>query len=935
MLRFLALLSSYFAAGWLGLRMPAVDAHITLIWLPTGIAVAGLFCWGRGLWPAVALGALLVNLTIGSPSLAVAIALGNTLAPLLAVELLLRTGFLASFARQRDPLLLLLAAAVGMLISAGGGALSLLLAGVIPAAAFASAFLTWWLGDAVGVLLGAPLCMLILAGWRRPGWRELREMLAWLVLALLFGWFIFLRSDSATGHLPLAFLPVSLVALAAMRFGIAGAVIPSLAFSVLAVFGSATGRGVFALHDAAQVPYLVWAFMTTCVVTGLLITALQAERKRMESTLRESEQKLRGLYELSPIGIAMTDMQGRYLEFNQAFLQICGYSADELRALDYWQLTPRHYEADEQRQLEQLQRTGRYGPYEKEYIRKDGSLIPLLLNGTLVSDRDGQSCIWSFVEDTTESRRIQRQMQAVLAEQRAMLENDLIVIFRVSQRIIRWTNRAFDRLLGYQPDELIGQSTRVLYPDEAGYLALGEAAYPLLAQGLVYRAEHQFVTKTAEIRWVEVSGAMLDLDNGESLWALVDVSERRRSQAALSQAKEAADAANAAKSQFLATMAHEIRTPLNGVLGMAQLLLQEELSERERRDYARIILGSGQVLLTLLNDILDFSKIEADKLQLQSVVFHPAQLLAETAALFAELARSKNLQLEQCWHGDARGRYRGDPVRLRQMLSNLIGNAIKFTSVGIVRIEARELALADDRAELEFSVSDDGIGISQEQQALLFQPFSQVDASNTRAYGGTGLGLSIVRKLALMMQGDVGVRSREGEGSCFWFRVRVEPVAADDEAREQLRDRGGQSDLPQIARLVLVVEDNATNRIVVEAMLKKLGQRVECVEHGLAAVERLSRLPRPDLVLMDCQMPVMDGYEATRQIRQQELARGQSPIPIIALTAGAYEADRQQCLQAGMDAFLSKPVMLKDLQAILPSLPAADGSAPHLTGSSP
>jgi len=248
----------------------------------------------------------------------------------------------------------------------------------------------------------------------------------------------------------------------------------------------------------------------------------------------------------------------------------------------------------------------------------------------------------------------------------------------------------------------------------------------------------------------------------------------KRMAAQLEESRAAAEAASLAKSRFLATMSHEIRTPMNGILGMAQLLLLGGISESEVQDCARTILDSGQNLLTLLNDILDLSKVEAGKLELRRQVFDPAALIADTAALFTEMAASRGLSIEAAWRGAESARYWGDPVRLRQMLSNLISNAIKFTSEGFVRVEATPLGPSDEAPMLEFSVVDTGIGIGQDQMALLFQPFSQVDSSNTREFGGTGLGLSITRSLAHLMGGDVGVDSEAGRGSRFWFRVPAE-----------------------------------------------------------------------------------------------------------------------------------------------------------------
>jgi CheY-like chemotaxis protein len=353
---------------------------------------------------------------------------------------------------------------------------------------------------------------------------------------------------------------------------------------------------------------------------------------------------------------------------------------------------------------------------------------------------------------------------------------------------------------------------------------------------------------------------------------------------------------------------------------MAQLLLLPELSKDESSEYARTILNSGQTLLALLNDILDFSKIEAGKLELSPVAFEPAQLVREIVTLFSGAVREKGIAIDAAWQGVEGDCYLADSTRLRQMLANLVSNAVKFTSQGFVRLEAREVIRHGEMAVLEFSVRDSGIGIPLDKQSLLFQPFSQADSSTTREYGGTGLGLSIVRRLAEMMDGEVGVESEPGQGARFWFRIRAERLAAGDERRAVERApvvSEQESASTKDKMRILVADDNLVNLKVAQAMLRKMGIEVDTAADGVAATQAATAAERPDLVLMDVQMPLMDGLEATRRIRVWERAGSHAHLPIVALTAGAFTEDFERCIAAGMDDFLAKPINHDHLQQLL------------------
>jgi PAS domain S-box-containing protein len=554
--------------------------------------------------------------------------------------------------------------------------------------------------------------------------------------------------------------------------------------------------------------------------------------------------------------------------------------------------------------------------------RADGGYQWVELNSRVVANAGGGSLpeILTVIRDISERRQAEDSLRRSEQRFRALVENSLDLISVVNaDGTSQYRSPANRRALGYSEDAAarIGPF-ELLHPDDRPTLMAGLEAIRS-APGSTQSIEGRF--RHADGSWRVLEGTVTNLFHDPAVTGLIvnsrDVTDRKRAEAELQQAKNVADAANRAKSEFLANMSHEIRTPMNGIIGMTDLTLNTALTV-EQREYLGMVRSSADSLLTVVNDILDFSKVEAGKLELDEQDFNLRESLSETLKTLGLRAETKGLALVGHIAADIPDVLVGDAGRLRQVLVNLVGNAIKFTARGEVTVRVAIESQSGDALQLHFAVTDTGIGIPAEKRQSIFQPFEQADGSTARRYGGTGLGLAISGHLVALMGGSIWVESELGAGSTFHFTVRF-AVSSRPWAERHPRSAPAPEEVRQLR--ILLAEDNAVNQELAKRLLEKRGHRVTTTGNGSEALAAL-RDGSFDVVLMDVQMPGMDGFEATTAIRAQERESG-AHVPIVAMTAHAMKGDQERCLAAGMDGYVSKPIsprtLFDELDRVVPA----------------
>ncbi len=672
----------------------------------------------------------------------------------------------------------------------------------------------------------------------------------------------------------------------------------------------------------SQNPASVFLFRAGLIAIGVLILVPFVILGRVQKKKNENDARLRGLFALSPIGITLNDFQtGAFIEVNDAMVAQTGYTVEEFLKLSYRDITPTEYAGMEAMQLVHLEQSGRYGFYEKEYIRKNGERYPVLLRGMMIRDAAGKKLIWSIVEDMSKRKQSERALQESQRKYQRLVEDigDQFVIYshKVLTGEVLYVSNGFETIFGFSRDEILEKNwaTTINWLPESLELARGYVSAMAAREIEFIQFEMFFIHPDGEQRALLVSShpAIDESGNVIAIDGIVEnVTERKKIENSLIAARIEADRANNAKSEFLSNMSHELRTPMNAILGFSQLMqLDRQLSGRNR-EYVNEIMQAGHHLLELINDILDLARIESghSEMELESVGIGP--VIEESLNLMAGIAQKNRIRI--LCYGSVDLAVVADRIRLKQIMLNLLSNAIKYNREGgIVRIKATPV----DEKYVWITVTDTGDGISADKLPELFQPFNRLEANNS-GIEGTGIGLALTKRLIEQMDGSVSVTSEVGSGSTFGITLPLSQVGWDEKHREAESDNGlsyPEYDNPDQSAesfeyrkpakaTVLCIEDNPANLRLISQILRLRSVNFISTHSPALGIE-LAQMHHPDLILLDINIPGMDGYQVLKVIKKDPALKH---IPVIAVTAKAMAHDIERGMAAGFAAYITKPL---------------------------
>jgi PAS domain S-box-containing protein len=759
------------------------------------------------------------------------------------------------------------------------------------------------------------------------------------VLSLFARWPLWPVLGNQSPHM--TFFPA--VMISAYFGGFGPGLVTTLLSALAAHYFLGDTRFAFQMGSVHEVVALTLFLLVGTVISGLSESLHRMrrrivvdERRRADEALKASEDRFRDTFDNVAVGIAHNDLAGRWLRVNQKFCDILGYTRDELLRKTFYEISLPDELAVEAPQHSRLV-AGTQASYslEKHIRRKDDTIVWVNVTVTLQRDCVGAPAYtMAIVQDISERKKAEQALLLANSQLDAAVRGSNVGIWEVDfpegtyfDGRGRFIN-VWEQLGESPPDRALEATAWMasLHPDDRERV-VAEIQALLAGPGndyeLGYRARH----RDGSYRWMLSRGTIARNASGKAVrvtGSRVDVTELKRIENELRQAKEGAEAANRAKDEFLANVSHEIRTPMNAVLGMTELALDTSLTN-DQRQILQTVKSAADNLLRLINDLLDFSKIEAGRLELDLSEFSLRDALGETLRALAVRAEAKGLALVSDIRPDVPDLLLGDAGRLRQILLNLVGNAVKFTDAGEVLVRvAVDGPSEKGKVSLRFTVTDTGIGIPQDKQQKIFRAFEQEDTSTTRKYGGTGLGLTIAARLVALMGGAITVESRPGQGStfaftaCFKLQAETADHSAAFESQKVDSPRDEADHLLTKPLRVLVAEDNEFNAQLIEQLLIRRGHKVSLAQNGREALTLLNE-SKFNLLILDIHMPELDGFEVVGAIRNWERDTGEH-LPVIALTARSRSADRDQCLAAGMDEFLTKPFRADDLWTVIDRL---------------